>query len=1439
MADPEPSSFADFQYELDTIKQHVNFEQPPPTPGQEWRSLPELPSSQDLNPNLDDPEEMKNLPPLLPNTWQEPWSDKNKYLETHYRLQRESAITMLRYSIRKIKMEPFMMDDDETCIYSKVFVKGYLMSRLGPMCRIQFSTERSGKKIRWAQTRRLATGSLVALSTAKDCFKTICLPAIIADHQIRDGLEKNPPTIHIQWASQDDAVMDPSTELIMVEARTSYFEAMRHTMVGLQHVAMSNTPIDKYLVQADKSDRPAKYVQENANMNISSLIHHVPKSDSMPKDEAQELLTETRKSFESYPIVNGIDDKISTFTNLDNSQLSAVHRILTKELAIVQGPPGTGKTFTSVQAVRILLESQERGSNVIIVAAQTNHAVDQLLIQLIKLGFNAVRLGGRSQNENIKRFSMYNLRRSAMPSSAHRADRDYRTFEAARKRNISVLENVVEDVFPRELIDPDVLHRAGIISETQLQSLKPDVSWTGASSSAGQPPTPMAEWLRNQVVKVIPQVNKDPVFEAEEDDDGIDLEDEDYGLDLDDTIADDDDKLGRLDGKFVPIEHRWTAANPLNYTENDLPIHRDLKKQNLWDIDIKHRGAVYQYWQRELLRLREGDFRSCLGDNVRITKNLKVNRWYKDTQCIKSSSVEIIGCTTTGLCKYRGLLAALRPRTMLIEEAAETREANILSALYESLQQLILVGDHQQLAPHCDVELLGIEPYNLRVSMFERLVKLEMPFTMLNMQRRMAPGLRKILNPFYPDLEDHPVVTNPKARPPVPGMGNVQSYFFHHTWPEGVDENRSKFNDMEADMIVRFIEYLLMNGADASQITVLTFYRGQRKKIMLGCKKKLTHRAPFTNVHTVDSYQGEENDIVILSLVRSRGRNGPHAAGFLEDENRAVVSISRARRGFFIFGNMINLQNASDQSFNVWGKVKNVFQREGHFGGDSYLPVTCQKHKKTLLMSHPEDWLMYHGGCELPCPELLDCGHPCGRRCHWVPHDKLICQKPCERVLRCGHRCQEVCGERCVCDCSDFTGAYPDDEGWEDETTVEVDGITVNYNFDNVPPFAYKHHTRPGGRGKSYRGRGDRYGSRGRRGGVGFTGGNHAIRSSEDVNHGNFVHQGDGHNYTWGNFNAKLDDAQRLEESRRQAAEQQVMLIDHPSQASSASQSPDKHLSHIKDIAIRETFRPVTLNNLGKRNVGEGIISDNSATPSPEKNGVNDDLLNFDDDNTDTKALSLPSQSNQESAGISVGARARVSTPQIIDPTHGTGEEVAASTPTRRGRDDQLNREIYGLQETQVDGGTRATPAPIPMRAGMGRRSGKHQQPPPRTKVASRSARERKFTPPTPPDHSVDSPIYVADPRVPDVRRAYDKRERVRRVRPNVAGVARVIRHVTAVPTRRAAQQIDQREWEVASSIADDGATEVGDGDRSDAEVGGSGGDYEDVRNGEEDLINF
>jgi helicase required for RNAi-mediated heterochromatin assembly 1 len=209
------------------------------------------------------------------------------------------------------------------------------------------------------------------------------------------------------------------------------------------------------------------------------------------------------------------------------------------------------------------------------------------------------------------------------------------------------------------------------------------------------------------------------------------------------------------------------------------------------------------------------------------------------------------------------------------------------------------------------------------------------------------PEIRRLLEPIYGKaLKDHPNVQDINNRPPVEGMGGCNSFFFTHEWLESRDANMSALNEREAEFLVGFFDYLVLNGVDPSTITILTFYHGQRKII----NKKLRQHANLQihssfKVVTVDSYQGEENDIVLLSLVRSNKRNN---IGFLAVDNRVCVALSRAKRGFYIFGNAEMLAKESGTWAEVveimYGKAK-IKTKTGQKHRVGYqFPLECERH---------------------------------------------------------------------------------------------------------------------------------------------------------------------------------------------------------------------------------------------------------------------------------------------------------------------------------------------------------------------------------------------------------------------------------------------------------------------------------------------------------------
>lgn len=749
------------------------------------------------------------------------------------------------------------------------------------------------------------------------------------------------------------------------------------------------------MVKLNKGIGPPQYIENQPLTNLNALLPRPFENDNETTAHNQPNLIEWLNNVDilnSWPTIPN--------TSLDDSQLMALKRILAKKLAIIQGPPGTGKTFVSVSALKIMLDNWSVGDPPIIVSAQTNHAIDQLLSKLDALDpqfqSSFIRLGGRTSEDNkivIDR-TIYEVRQKDRIRNGGKNVGGYSLINCRKAVEGAgvVLMTVINRAMDQTDNEIQLLLEAGIITKEQFDSLNDD-EWVCAHDP-NLPSSIMASWLGSDQWVAAPKcVPTNLGFQEEEIDENFEeLEEQEA-----EKRMNDDDDMDALRGKVYSFKEGFTGRHTPGYSEKK--IRKILKRnKNLWNIDSSVRGEVYRYLRRQLMKSILDSFRQHFKSYMRATKNLKVARWDNDHHLIDRNGIKLIGCTTTGLSKYRGLLASLQPRTLLIEEAAETLEGTVLAAQFETLQHLILVGDHQQLRANCNMAALGGAPFHLAISMFERLVSNGMEFIMLNKQRRMISGIRELLNDVYPNLQDHEVVLDRKTnRKPIPGMGGRDCYWFHHTWPERKDDSASRYNVDEAHMIANFFAYLVLNGINPSQVTILTFYNGQRKVLVKELRKNphLRSYSGIFNVFTVDSYQGEENDIILLSLVRS---NNFAEIGFLENKNRAVVSLSRACRGMYIFGNLhtLFLKDRENETNCIWRDVTGKLAKSSppRLDRENGLPVVCSNHHNETIIYEPQDFDALTGGCTLKCNGELPCGHACPYNCHsyvilnltWLTH---------------------------------------------------------------------------------------------------------------------------------------------------------------------------------------------------------------------------------------------------------------------------------------------------------------------------------------------------------------------------------------------------------------------------------------------------------------------
>eukprot|EP00899_Mesostigma_viride_P018321 jgi/Mesvir1/26490/Mv16156-RA.1 len=406
----------------------------------------------------------------------------------------------------------------------------------------------------------------------------------------------------------------------------------------------------------------------------------------------------------------------------------------------------------------------------------------------------------------------------------------------------------------------------------------------------------------------------------------------------------------------------------------------------------------------------------------------------------------VVGMTTTKAAGETELLMQLNPAAVVVEECGELLEGQLLACLPKDLEHLVLVGDHEQLRPR--VECYELErQHNIHISMFERLITprqtalppagaavfadasgapwpaagvvdqhadAEPPrlaHVRLKVQKRMRPEVSRLVRLFYPDLRDHPSMLSVRERPEVSGVCRSVAMVCHEHPESG---ELSKTNTFEAAYVAALAGYLIaVRQFKPREVTIIAAYLGQRYLIVqhltqLGVR---VDQEDLNNprIVTIDDYQGEENEVILLSLVRSNKHQPTPSLGFMKVRNRIIVALSRARCGLFILAN--GTMFARNEH---WSRVIIELQAmNAYFPPGVGLELSCPRHPDQRKVARvPGDFkTVSHGGCAHKCARQLACGHVCPDLCHpQQAHDEVACEKPCALTHReCGHRCQAPC----------------------------------------------------------------------------------------------------------------------------------------------------------------------------------------------------------------------------------------------------------------------------------------------------------------------------------------------------------------------------------------------------------------------------------------------
>jgi intron-binding protein aquarius len=274
----------------------------------------------------------------------------------------------------------------------------------------------------------------------------------------------------------------------------------------------------------------------------------------------------------------------------------------------------------------------------------------------------------------------------------------------------------------------------------------------------------------------------------------------------------------------------------------------------------------------------------------------------------------IIAMTSTHAAIRRSEIASLgfSYDTLIMEEAAQITEIEsfVPCAMQDPnpqtgelpLKRIVLVGDHLQNAPI--IQNLAFRQYaNFEQSLFLRLVRLGVPTITLDQQGRCRPSIAELFQWRYPSLTSLPKLRQQPefARANAGFRYDFQFIDVPDYQGQGEREPSPHFiqNLGEAEYATALYQYMRLLGYPPHNISILAAYAGQRALI----RDVLEHRCKGNSlfglprmVTTVDKYQGEQNDYIILSLTRTK------SVGYLRDVRRLTVALSRARLGLYILG---------------------------------------------------------------------------------------------------------------------------------------------------------------------------------------------------------------------------------------------------------------------------------------------------------------------------------------------------------------------------------------------------------------------------------------------------------------------------------------------------------------------------------------------------------
>lgn len=293
--------------------------------------------------------------------------------------------------------------------------------------------------------------------------------------------------------------------------------------------------------------------------------------------------------------------------------------------------------------------------------------------------------------------------------------------------------------------------------------------------------------------------------------------------------------------------------------------------------------------------------RLLLQESTKLKKEVEQLEYYIINDIL--SNAQVIACTMVGASNYK-----IRDRkfdTVFIDEAAQGLEPATWIPITKA-NRVVFAGDHCQLPP--TIKSFKAAKAGLDETLFEKAIKRNKADVMLTEQYRMHHNIMSFSSRIFyneklvanPHVKAWAIFAEDKALEFIDTAG---CGFF-----EQIDsETKSSYNKEECNMLLQhFRAYLALVQScaedKAPSVGVISPYKAQVRQLQQafkGVEEEFDGVEPKLSVNTIDSFQGQERDVIYISLVRS---NDKGEIGFLADTRRMNVAMTRARKKLVIIG---------------------------------------------------------------------------------------------------------------------------------------------------------------------------------------------------------------------------------------------------------------------------------------------------------------------------------------------------------------------------------------------------------------------------------------------------------------------------------------------------------------------------------------------------------